>query len=587
MKDTILAGSAIETSDGTAGKTSRPGRQLLASSATVSIFNGLGVLAGFALDATIAALFGVGTQTDAFFSAWRLPYLGTVVLNMAVGATLVPLFSRAVAARDESTLSEFFSRVFNAIVLGMAVLAGLGVLLSPWLIPALFAGLPPASRALAASLSRILFLTWILSGAVEVLRAFLYGHQLFALPTAINFVRSATVIAVVLVGRSVLAKQMESDWVGLHLLAWGFVLGYCAQLMTVGWQAWRRTPLRWQPLLDPRHPRLQEAMRLARAPTAGALVRQSINLAETVIASYLPPGSVTVLSYANRLTFVVSSVFLSSVTTASMPMLSRTIGERQWREVRQTLASALRLVVFLALPLGVGLAALGVPVIRLLFERGRFSPEASRLTGTVLSFYALSILFLGYFRVVQAYFYAALKASVVLVLFVILAVSAIGLDWWLAGRIGVQGIAMGFTVGTGLATALGLWLLGRHVAGQHVPGPTSPAAAAQAEVRSDGEGQRVLTTRGGTRIGSIDPAATLRSLLLLNVRIGLASLLMAATAQGMLRLLPNVPWALLPALIVGVVLFMVSAWLLRVDELWTAWEWVNNKWVRDKGQISE
>ncbi|MEA3337022.1 MAG: lipid II flippase MurJ [Chloroflexota bacterium] len=524
-----------------------PARRLVASSATVSVFNGLGVVAGFALDALIAASFGVGTQTDAFFAAWRLPFLITVVFGMAASATLVPLFARGVAGGQESPLSETFSRIFNAVAILAALLSGLGILLSPWLVSTLFAGLPAPGQALAASLSQVLFLTVLFTGPVEVLRSLLYGHQIFALPTAINFARSTTAIVVFMAGSLLFPSLTESDWSGLHLLAWGFLAGAVVQLLVVTWQARRHTSLQWQPLFDLRHPTLRRTARLASAPTAGALVRQSITLAETAVASYLPPGSVTVLNYASRLTFVLSSVFLSSITTASMPVLSQDLAAGRREKVRQTLLTAMRLVTLLAIPLGIGLAALGVPVIRLLFERGRFDEQASQLTGTVLSLYAVSILFLGYFRVVQAYFYAAFKAGVVLILFIVLAVTTISLDIGLAGRIGVQGIAIGFTVGTLLTTILGLMLLWHEV---------------YPDRSADRDRQRLV------------------SLLVLNAKVAIASLLMALAALGVLRVLPDSSWALLPALALGGLVFLASAWLLQVQELGLAWDLIRQRGVR-------
>lgn len=525
----------------------RAGRRLAASSATVSIYNGLGVLAGFALDAAVAAAFGVGAQTDAFFSAWRLPYLTTTVVTMTAASILVPLFTRDLTAGAAGASSELFSRILNAVVLFMALVSVLGIVLSPWLVGGLFGGLPAESLALAISLSHILFLTVLFTGAVEVLRSYLYAHQIFGLPTAINFVRSVVTLAVLAAGLAIQAGAAVDDWQGLHILAWGYVAGVAAQLLVVGWQAYRRTAVHWLPLFDLRNPRLRQAARLSLAPTAGALVRQSINLAETAIASYLPPGSVTIISYANRITFVLSSVFLSSITTASTPVLSRDIAAERWPAVRQTVISALRLVAFLALPMGIGLAFLGVPVIRLLLERGRFTAEASQVTGAVLSLYALSILCLGYFRVVQAYFYAALKATLVLGLFAVNALVTIGLDIALAGVIGVRGIALGFSVGSLAATTLGLWLLARDGWGYR------------------GQGDEAQREAGVT-------AAMVRSLIVLNVQVALASLAMTLAALGALRVLPATPWALLPALALGGLVFVATAWLLRVRELTLAWE---------------
>lgn len=527
----------------------RAGRSLLASSATVSLFNALGVLAGFVLDASVAAVFGVGVQTDAYFSAYRLPYALAAALNMVAGAALVPMFARALSETGGhgqrqpgavSPLSGFFSNVFNATALLVAALTALGIAGSAWIMTTLYRGLADVSLALAVDLGRILFLSVLLTGPVEVLRSFLYAHRVFGIPTAINFVRSAVTLAVLLAGRALIPGAASSDWIGLHLLSWGVVAGVASQLLVVGWQAVRHTGLRWRPVLDLQDRRLRQTGRTAVPITAGAIVRQGINVAETVVAAFLPPGSVTIVSYANRLTFVISSVFLTSVTTASTPAMSEAMSLGRKDQVRALLVSALRLTTFVAVPIGLGMAALGVPIIRLLFERGRFTAEASQLTGLVLSFYAVSILFLGYSRVVQAYFYAALRTGVVLALFVVLAVVSIGLDVALAPGLGVQGIAIGFSVGAIVSTALGLWWLWRD------RGQWSDLASESS--------QRQLRQQ-------------MRDLLTLTGKVTLASLAMAVTAAAALRLLPDASWALLPAALAGGVVFLAAAALLRVREL--------------------
>ena len=528
----------------------RAGRSLLAGSATVSVFNALGVLAGFALDALVAAWFGVGLQTDAYFSAYRLPNAITSVLTMVAGAALVPMFARMLSelgrdgkgrATEISPMSGFFSNVLNTSTIIVALVTVIGIAWSAGITQTLYGGLGDDGVAMATDLGRILFLTVLLTGPVEVLRSFLYAHKIFGIPTAINFVRSAVTLVVLLVGRALIPGAATDDWIGLHLLSWGVVAGVVCQLLVVAWQSVRHTKLRWRPVLDVRDQRLRQTGRVSVPITAGAIVRQGINVAETAVAAFLPPGSVTIVSYANRLTFVISSVFLTSITTASTPAMSQAMSQGRKDQVRSLLISALRLTTFVAVPIGVGMAALGVPMIRLLFERGRFTPEASQLTGVVLSLYAVSILFLGYSRVVQAYYYAALRTAVVLVLFIVLAVVSIGLDVLLAQMIGVQGIAVGFSVGAIVSTGLGLWWLWRD--------------RGQWSELADETSQRQVRRQ-------------LRELLLLTGKVVLASFAMAVAAVLTMNFMPDRAWALLPAVMVGGAVFLLVALLLRVKEMW-------------------
>ena len=151
------------------------------------------------------------------------------------------------------------------------------------------------------------------------------------------------------------------------------------------------------------------------------------------------------------------------------------------------------------------------------------------------------LLFLGYSRVVQAYYYAALRTAVVLVLFIVLAVVSIGLDVLLAQMIGVQGIAVGFSVGAIVSTGLGLWWLWRD--------------RGQWSELADETSQRQVRRQ-------------LRELLLLTGKVVLASFAMAVAAVLTMNFMPDRAWALLPAVMVGGAVFLLVALLLRVKEMW-------------------
>ena len=98
-------------------------------------------------------------------------------------------------------------------------------------------------------------------------------------------------------------------------------------------------------------------------------------------------------------------------------------------------------------------------------------------------------------------------------------------------------MAMGFSTGTLLVTGVGLWLLAGEVGGR---GLDTDAVVRESAVRV-----RVV----------------------LNVKVGLAAVMMAGTARVLLCLLPDATGAMLLSLAAGGAAFLVAAWLLRIDEL--------------------
>jgi putative peptidoglycan lipid II flippase len=393
----------------------------------------------------------LGTQTDAFFAANSIP--GTTMTLMAItyNSTLVPVFSRRLADPGErSDVWRFISIIFNINLLLGALLCVIGLAGARWVVALVAPGFPDSTAVLASRLSRILFLTILLTSIVEVNKAILYAHRRFAVPSLMNAVRSVFAAGVILLG--------ARFW-GIMAAAAGLVAGTLAQLIISSLAVNRFCRPRYHLSFDVGHPDLRESGRLFVAPVVGAALRQLINIAMQMIGSFLPVGSITALSYANRLTFSIGGFFLNSVTKAALPSLSVSVSKGDRERIGRILATAFRLTLLLATPVAIILIVLGVPLIRIFFQRGAFDSEAVVLTGGILAFFALSIPLLGHFRVIHSYFYAALKARWVILLSFLQASFTVVLDLILVPFLGAKGLALAFSIGTGMATVAGYFLV--------------------------------------------------------------------------------------------------------------------------------
>ena len=123
----------------------------------------------------------------------------------------------------------------------------------------------------------------------------------------------------------------------------------------------------------------------------GAGVTQ-LNLAvDVVIVSLLPPGSASLLYYADRVNQLPLGVIGTAVGTALLPLLSRQARSGQAEEARHTLARALEVSLALTLPAALALAVAGEPIMSVLFGRGAFTPEAAQLSAQSLACYAFGL----------------------------------------------------------------------------------------------------------------------------------------------------------------------------------------------------
>jgi len=102
-------------------------------------------------------------------------------------------------------------------------------------------------------------------------------------------------------------------------------------------------------------------------------------------------GSVAHLYYAQRLYQLPLGVFGIALASAVFPFLSSAAVRKDLKEFSHILNQGIRLVLFIALPATIGLILVRTPLIELLFQRGKFTPEDTQRTSWTLLFYALGI----------------------------------------------------------------------------------------------------------------------------------------------------------------------------------------------------
>src|SRR4029450_13744672 len=111
----------------------------------------------------------------------------------------------------------------------------------------------------------------------------------------------------------------------------------------------------------------------------------------TVLATSTVAGAVSWLNYPFRLLYLPIGLFGVSIATATLPAVSRQGTDKDFGAVRQTVSDGLSLMLMLNVPGLVALTVLAEPIVRLLFERGRFTSADTVATAAALQFYALGL----------------------------------------------------------------------------------------------------------------------------------------------------------------------------------------------------
>jgi putative peptidoglycan lipid II flippase len=377
----------------------RPGSgRLLRNTGTTSIGAGAGVIAGLLLDVSIAAKFGAGTSTDAFFVAARLPLGFAAVLMAGANQALVPAVSTWLVTKGQKETGRLVSLLLTAaLAVGFAFVALIDLIAEP-LMHLTAPGLHHPSIVLAAHLTRVLFLIVPLVAGAEVLRAYLNAKHSFGPPAAMN---------VVMNGGAALLIFLVSHH-NIQRVADAYAIGAAAQLGFMFFMSHLRD-LRFHPSLKFRDPDFTGAIRLTGRPLLAAALNPLMRVIEQLFVSYLPSGSITILTYAVRLINAIGgTVFFRSVMVVLLPRFAKAHAREDHEATERFTDAGIKIMLALSIPLTAFMAILARPAAIAVYHRGRFTRSEAALLGLVLAVYAINLIPDAWSRAMQGPFYGKL-----------------------------------------------------------------------------------------------------------------------------------------------------------------------------------
>jgi putative peptidoglycan lipid II flippase len=425
-----------------AGANAGTGTDRLASGARrVSALTMLSRLLGLVREQVFAVTLGAGAYSDAFIAAFRIPnLLRDLFAEGALSTAFVPTYVATLRQQSRAAAIALANRVMTTLAFYLGVLALVGMAFPEPVVRLVAIGFSPDKAELTATLVRIMmpFLP-VISLAVVAMGA-LNAEEKYTFPalasSMFNLVAIIGGIVVWLVVSSPVAAVVT--WAGLTLA--GGLAQLAVQVPSLLRTGFRPRLLPDLRLRDPGTRRIAALMAPATLGVAAVQVNVVVN---SSFASLISDGALSWLSYAFRLMQLPIGVFGVAVGTTALTHLARDAADRNWDALSGTLRRGLRMVLFLTVPSTVGLALLGVPIIRLIFEHGRFEASATVETARALSGYAVGLVAYAAIKVVAPAFYALGRVRVP-VIASITAVAA-NLIWNVATfrRFGHVGLALG------------------------------------------------------------------------------------------------------------------------------------------------
>jgi putative peptidoglycan lipid II flippase len=428
------------------------------STGVVSSATLLSRVMGLMREQVFAYLFGAGYATDAFIAAFRIPnLLRDLFAEGALSSAFIPVFTDHLTNQGKEKAWELANLILNLLLVTLCVLVILGIIFAPYLVEIIAPGFSheAGKQELTTLLSRIMFPFLLLVALAALVMGILNTFRHFGIPAVAPTMFNLGMIA----GGIILSPYVHPP---IMSMAIGVLVGGLGQF-AIQLPSLRKIGFKYHFAINFHHPGVKRILWLMAPATLGLASTQVNIFVNTLIASFLPQGSVSYLSYSFRLMQFPIGMFGVAVATVTFPIVSEHAARKDISRLISTFTSSLKLVFFLTIPSAVFLAVASQPVISVLFQHGRFHYLDTLATSQALIFYCIGLFAYSSVRLTASTFYSMADTKTPVKTSLIAVAVNIVLNLALMKPLGFRGLAAAASVSAMVNLFLLLFILDRRI----------------------------------------------------------------------------------------------------------------------------
>ena len=419
------------------------------SAVLVMVLTGLSKVMGFLREMLIGFRYGLGGDTDAFFMALTINGVLITIIALALRQSMIPIFTGIRRDQGEREENRYLSRFSLLIFLGSLGLAAVFYLGAPVLVNLFAGGFERETFDFTLRLVRIGLPGMVAVVLTDVFNGYIHSKERFAFPALMGIPFNIPYfIFLIFMGDQYGLTALMITAVLANVLQWLLTMGFSRK---IGWRYDPKTGV-GEALRDSN---VRTTFRFVGPVILGTMVSKFNVVVDRALASGLVSGSVSALSYAEKVKALVYGVFILSIVTIIYPMLVKEGDVKNPGNFNGMLLKAMNVMLLLTIPLAAGTLLLAEPVIRVLFQRGEFDPWSTGMTAYALGFYALGFVGIGLREMMIRGFYSLEDTKTPMENGVYVVSLNIALNLLFVPFFGHGGLALG----TSIASLLGAYLL--------------------------------------------------------------------------------------------------------------------------------
>lgn len=356
--------------------------QTAASAGMIGLVAFVGSLVGFFLQLLVAFYFGASNQTDAYFMALSTSeLLSKLLLGGSITAVFLPMFvNRLTQGQAQQAWQMALNLLHLTFLVFLVLLSILALFASPF-VSFISPGFDPSTHELTTRLLLLLLPSFALLYLVDLTTAMLQALRHFFVPALLRVVSPCV---------SIIAILSLVKFIGIYALAVGVVVGSFIQLIIL-LKALRGQGFTYRFVFQPFDPAIKHLLFLTYPFLLSVLMTQGAGITYRILVSDLASGSLAAIKFAEKITQLLTIIFLNSVTMVIYPIMSAKAARHDMIGLRDTIASSIRLIFFVTLPIITGVALLRLPIVSFIYQRGSFSATDAAMTSVALLFLVIGL----------------------------------------------------------------------------------------------------------------------------------------------------------------------------------------------------
>ncbi len=316
----------------------------------------------------IARQFGLTAELDVFNVANNIPDLiFALISGGALAVAIIPVMTEVMNRENKEKAWRVFSQVANIAFLATALLSAIAAIYAWPLVQhalGIAPGLDIGQQTLVVELLRLNLIGTLIFSMAGLLIAGLQANKHFLLPAIgpilYNFGQIyGAIILSPKIGYQVGPFTLPAAGLGVHGLVYGVLIGSLLYFL-IQIPGLIKYRFKWTPKINFKDADVRKIMAMLGPRVIGMLLYQLTFIARDNMASRLPLGSISALTYGWMILQVPETLIGTAIGTALLPTISELIVKKEFQEFKDTINRVVRVLIALAIPSAV-LLSLSLP----------------------------------------------------------------------------------------------------------------------------------------------------------------------------------------------------------------------------------